>query len=45
MAVELALKDAEIKEQKDKMEDMAVEYAALAFDLTLTRSPEPSPSP
>ena len=26
MAVELALKDAEIKEQKDKMEDMAVEF-------------------
>lgn len=26
MAVELSLKDAEIKEQKDKMEDMAVEF-------------------
>ena len=29
MAVELALKDAEIKEQKDKMEDMAVEFGEM----------------
>ena len=37
MAVELALKDAEIKEQKDKMEDMAVEFGEVRACRTARR--------
>ena len=45
MAVELALKDAEIKEQKDKMEDMAVEFGEVRATRTATRANAHAPPP
>ena len=45
MAVELALKDAEIKEQKDKMEDMAVEFGEVCGSTAAATANAHAPSP